>query len=564
MKLAPWWKNAVCYQIYPRSYADFNQDGIGDIQGIIHKLDYLKWLGITVLWISPFYPSPNFDWGYDISDFTNVDPDYGTLADIDLLIEEAHKRDIRILFDIVLNHTSNQHPWFLSAVNDPDGPYRDFYVWQKGKQGELPNDWESIFGGPAWELEPNSGEYYYHCFFKEQPDLNWRNPKVKQAMFDVLRFWLDRGVDGFRLDAIGTIYEAENFPNCEVDISLEEMFLDTYRGKNDQDKSLFNSSIYNKKTRFQNNLPEVHDLIKEIRGLVDDYEDRILLGEIEDVEFYGKEANELHSMFNFPLIVRTGLDAKTIHKNLSERYKALPAWAWECNTVGNHDRARSFSFYSDGKDNQKRARMALALVAFLRGTPVFYNGEEIGMKNYQPAGITDIKDRLGIFFYDLLRKKRGLDHKSAFDFVVNEMCRDYCRTPMQWENAPNAGFSPEGVETWLPVNKDYEQGVNVSDQKEDPTSMLNYFRELIQIRQANPALMDGDIELLEDKAPVFAFTRRSEDQHLMVVFNMSGETVLWHSPDKPELIIYSSTDEKINNLNEEITLLPYQILIYEV
>ncbi len=558
MNVVPaWWKNAVCYQIYPRSFADGNGDGIGDVKGIIQKLDYLSWLGINVIWISPLYPSPNFDWGYDISDYCDIDPDYGTLEEFDRLILEAHQRGIRVLMDLVLNHTSNQHPWFQSAISSPHSPYRDFYVWQKGKNGNLPNDWESVFGGSAWTLDEASGEYYYHLFYKEQPDLNWRNPAVKQAMFDSIRFWLERGVDGFRMDAIGCIYETVGFPDHQVEISLEELSLDNSLGITHEDETLFE-----RKLRHQINLPEVHDLLREIRQLVDVYGDRILLGEVEETEYYGTQPDELHSVFNFPIILKERLNAQKLRKVLTERAKKLPHWAWECNTIGNHDRTRSYSYYADGRHDQERARLALAMVSFLRGTPVFYNGEEIGMSNFRPEKVADFLDIVAVNFYQTLRQKRGLSHQEAFEFVLEHTCRDRCRTPLQWDNTPNAGFSPEGIKPWLPVNPDYRDGVNVEDQIEDEDSMLSFLRTMIRLRAENPALIDGEFEILPEPGDLFAFLRRVDQQEILVLLNMSETNLTWINPYPNKKVLYSSVPWEESG--PQIVLQPYHILLIEV
>ncbi|MBI5960760.1 MAG: alpha-glucosidase, partial [Chloroflexi bacterium] len=422
MTAPKWWQDSVCYQVYPRSFADANGDGIGDLPGLIEKLDYLKWLGINAIWISPFYPSAQLDWGYDISDYVTVDPDYGTLSDFDRLLVEAHRQDIRIVLDMVLNHTSDQHAWFQASKSSRDNPYRDWFIWRDGRNGSFPNDWESLFGGSAWTLDETTGQYYYHYFFKEQPDLNWRNPAVKKALFDAMRFWLDRGVDGFRLDAIGSIYEAENLRDSLVYGSLEEMFIKFRTGVFDD------LSTLRMKTRFQNNLPEIHPLLQDMRHLVDQYGDRLLLGETSDASMYGSGHNELHSVFNFSIIGR--LDAAHLRKVLTDRLALLPAGAWESNTVGNHDRRRSYSVYSDGQHDEQRARLALALAMFLQGTPVFYNGEEIGMRNLELTAVEQFQDTFGTRYYHILREKHGMNHDEAFSIAANFICRDGCRSPM--------------------------------------------------------------------------------------------------------------------------------------
>jgi alpha-glucosidase len=338
MPTPPWWQDAICYQVYPRSFADGNADGIGDLPGLIEKLDYLKWLGVNALWISPFYPSAQVDWGYDISDYTQVHPDYGTLGDVEHLIVAAHQRGLRILLDMVLNHTSDQHGWFQESKSSRASPYRDWYIWRNGQNGGPPNDWESIFGGSAWTLDEATGQYYYHYFFPEQPDLNWRNPTVKQALFDAMRFWLDRGVDGFRLDAIGCLFEAEDLRNSDTPGA----------------RGVFeNWEVMKAKTRFQVNQPEIHPLLQAMRALIDSYGDRILLGETDDMALYGDGQTELHSVFNFSLSER--LEADYLRQVLADRLAQLPPGAWECHTVGNHDRRRSYTFFSDGRHDELRS-----------------------------------------------------------------------------------------------------------------------------------------------------------------------------------------------------------------
>jgi alpha-glucosidase len=555
-----WWQDAICYQIYPRSFADGNGDGIGDIPGIIDKLDYLRSIGVTALWLSPFYPSPNFDWGYDVADYTAVHPDYGTLADIDRLISESNKRNIRIILDLVLNHTSDQHDWFQQSRSGRDNPYHDWYVWRDGKNGGPPNDWEALFGGSAWQYDETRKQYYYHYFFPEQPDLNWRNPAVKQAIFNAVRFWLDRGVDGFRLDAIGTIYEREGFPDCGEDASLELLFLNAR-------KAIFEAgdaggwSTIDRKLRHQQNLPEVHDLMQELRQLIDSYDERILLGETHEVAYYGNGRNELHSVFNFPLI--SELNAPELRKVLNERLPSLPDGAWEGNTIGNHDRTRSYTFYADGKHDQQRAQMALAMVMFLRGTPVFYYGEEIGMQDAKPPAIDEFRDGLGVWFYHALRR-HGEAHDEAFTAAVDFFCRDRCRTPMQWTKEPNAGFSPADVETWLPVRDDFSSGTNVAEQIDDADSMLTFFKQIGAVRQENEALRRGELTLLQESGDVLAFWRHTSHQCCLVALNMSAEVAKVELETAVTSRIYANYPEKEwGGETAVINLQPYEIWIGE-
>src|SRR5919206_4185071 len=329
-----WWQQAVFYQIYPRSFADGNGDGIGDFPGMIAKLDYLRDLGIDAIWLSPHYPSPFLDCGYDVSDYTNVGPEYGTLEEFTAFLREAHARGIRVVLDLVLNHTSDRHPWFVESRSSRDNPKRGWYIWRDGADDAPPNNWASIFGGSAWELDLPTGQYYYHVFLKQQPDLNWRNPEVKRAMWDAVRFWLDLGVDGFRLDAIATIFEHPGLPNHMLPRSPDEIL----------DANMLDKQDYDQLLRFQLHQPGLHDLMRELRAIVDEYPgDRVLIGEDEDVAFHSAGDDELHLVFNFPLMRVRRLTPAHVRANQAARLSELPPGAWPCNTLGNHDAPRVWS-----------------------------------------------------------------------------------------------------------------------------------------------------------------------------------------------------------------------------
>jgi len=553
-----WWRDAICYQIYPRSFADSNGDGIGDIPGIIDRLDYLQWLGVTALWISPFYPSAQLDWGYDISDYTAVHPEYGTLADVDRLIAEAHQRGIRILLDLVLNHTSDQHRWFQEAKSGKESSYRDWYVWRDAKpDGSPPNDWESIFGGSAWEWDETTGQYYYHFFFKEQPDLNWRNPDVKAAMFAVMRFWLERGVDGFRLDAIGSLFEDEQLTDSATEGSLEAMFIHARSG-------IFeNWELMERKMRYQMNLPEIHGLLREMRMLVDSYGDRVLLGESADEKLCGSGSDQLHSVFNFAL-TDTPLQAEAIHVQLTHRFSCFPAGAQDCNTLSNHDRRRAFNAYSDGVHDSERTRAMLALITFLPGTPVYYYGEEIGMANLEFAALDHLRDQFGIRFYHILRERYSARHEEAFDTAARYMGRDGCRTPMQWTDQAGAGFTLAGVPSWLPIHPNHANGVNVEAQKAVPDSMLNFFRDILQVRQTHPALRHGAITLLPPHGEVLAFWRETTEQRCLVILNLSANDGSIQLQAAPSHTLYSTSSHPVRVQNGLLYLEPYQIYVGKI
>ncbi|MCX7681136.1 MAG: alpha-glucosidase [Anaerolineae bacterium] len=564
-----WWQKAVFYQIYPRSFADGNGDGIGDFKGMIERLDYLQELGIDAVWLSPHYPSPQHDCGYDISDYTGVAPEYGTLDDFKRFLEEAHRRDIRVILDLVLNHTSDQHSWFIESRSSRDNPRRHWYVWRDGKGPDgPPNNWYSFFGGSAWEYDPVTGQYYYHAFLKEQPDLNWRNPQVKQAMWEAVRFWLDLGVDGFRLDAIGTIFEHPDLPDHTAKSSLEELHYRAYLAADEQEAARAREEI-KELFRYQIDLPEVHALMKELRAVVDAYPDRMLVGESEEIAYYGSGNDELHLVFNFPLMRTNRLTPAWVRANQRTRLAELPPGAWPCNTLGNHDTSRVYSQFGDGKHDAALARISLALVLTLRGTPFLYNGEEIGMTDLLLDDISQFRDTVGIRAYKMITELLGLGPAEAVQLAAR-VSRDRCRTPMQWANAPNAGFSPAGVRTWLPVNPNYAQGVNVAEQLDDPDSLLHFYRRMLHMRRRTPALIAGDYTPLhEDAEDYLAFLRTSQAdrQCCLVVLNMSerAHTLRFALGAPTARLIFSShkREEETDQLSH-LKVAPFEVYVGEV
>jgi alpha-glucosidase len=523
-----WWQTAIFYQIYPRSFADSNGDGIGDIHGIIDKLDYLKGLGVGAIWLSPHYPSPLFDCGYDVADYVGVAPEYGTLDDFRNLLEQAHARNIRVVLDLVLNHTSHEHDWFKQSQSSQDNAKRDWYIWRDGAgDGQPPNNWQSTFGGSAWTLDPATGQYYYHFFLKEQPDLNWRNPEVKKAMFDAVRFWLDMGVDGFRLDAIGTIYEDPDLTPHQSPFSSIDFLRYGWSFGGDMPEDM-NEDSHSELFGLQLDLPEVHDLMKELRQLVNQYPDRVLIGETSDPRFLGDGTDELHSVFNFNLMREKPLTADHVRANLTLLEETFPPNHWVCNTLNNHDGSRAFNRYTDGvgkPDSINQMKLATVTMLTLPGTPVLYNGEEIGMTNFPPPTYEQIRDYLVLVMRDLER-----EYGTPEDQIwkgVEHLNRDRCRTPMQWANSANAGFSPEGVETWLPVNSDYADGINVKQQDQADDSLLNFYRRITALRQSTPALVTGDfVEIGDTNEPFLLFTRQAGDQVVLVALNYSDEPQL--------------------------------------
>lgn len=486
----PWWQHAVFYEIYPRSFADSNGDGVGDLNGITSKLDYLKDLGVDAIWITPCFPSPQVDFGYDVSDYVDIDPMYGTLADFDVLAREAKKRDIRIILDFVVNHTSDQHPWFLDSKSSKTSAHRDWYIWRDGKgPGQPPNNWVSTFGGSAWTLDPNTNQYYYHFFYPEQPDLNWRNPAVQQAMFDVTRFWYKRGVSGFRLDAVDTLFEDPNLRDNPIVQPGKNAFGDP-----------FEQNKYNSK------LPEVHDVLQGLRKIADEY-GAVLIGETwtTDVnelnEYYGKSNNELQLPMDFLFTMVNKLSPVEFRKQIA---KVNAAAGWPTFVISNHDIARSYDRYGDGKHNDQIAKVMAALYLTLRGTPILYYGEEIGMKTTPPTRIEDVKDPIG---------RRGWPKEKG---------RDGERTPMQWSEAKNAGFTTG--RPWLPVPATYKTH-NVATESNDPNSVLSFYKTVLKLRHESPALLYGSYEPInEDDGKVLSYLRVHESEGVIVALNMSDTT----------------------------------------
>ena len=522
MTTLKWWQTALFYQIYPRSFADGNGDGIGDFKGITEKLDYLKELGVDGLWLSPHFPSPNWDCGYDVSDYCDVAPEYGTLEDFKKFLAEAHARNMKVILDLVLNHTSDEHPWFLESKSSRDNPKADWYVWVDTP----PNNWQSCFDGEAWTYAPERGQYYYHYFMKQQPDLNWRNPAVKQAMWDAVRFWLDLGVDGYRLDALGTIYEDPALTPHTVPMNLAELRRFSETAKTPEEKALVEKYWFD---MFKNQWggPQLHDLMKELRSVIDEYDgDRMLVGEDDNIDYMGDGNDELHLVFNFPLMRTEKITPAHIRKNQKERtarLDKLPTRGWACNTLGNHDCSRVYTRFGDGLHDAEMARVNAALVLTLRGTPFFYNGEEIGMTDAIITDPTKLRDTMASWYYQQLVEELNIDPAEAAQ-RAGEMTRDKNRTPMHWNNSANGGFSPVNIEPWLPVNPNYAEGINVRDQHDNPDSLLNYYKKLIRVRKQTPALVAGEYKPVHEKSQdYFAFLRYTPEQTVLVVLNYSPE-----------------------------------------
>jgi alpha-glucosidase len=501
-----WWKHAVIYEIYPRSFQDSSGDGVGDLNGITERLDYLQALGVDAIWISPMYPSPQVDFGYDISDYENVDPQYGTLKDFDRLVAEAGKRNIRVILDMVLNHTSDKHKWFIESASSRTNPKRDWYVWNDGKPGPdgkrlPPNNWVSLFGGSAWEWMPQTRSFYYHKFYKQQPDLNWRNPEVEKAMFGAMQFWLDRGVAGYRLDAIPSLFEDPQLQDEPVT-----------GGTNAQgDPKLTN--IYT------DNLPEVHGVIRRMRTMVGRYPDskypgdRVLIGETYlpntaelDKWYGGTKRDELQLPMDMIVGFSNKLDANAFRTRISEVetqvHGSQPLLVFD-----NHDNIRSWERYGDGVHNAQIAKLIATMLLTTRATALMYYGEELGMVTTTPTRVEDVKDPIGRTGWP---KEKG---------------RDGERTPMQWDASnAQAGFSTD-AKTWLPVAANYKT-INVEAELKDPNSMLNWHKKLIAMRRELPALHDGRMVMVDTtNASVLSYVRTAPagGHAVVVALNMTAQ-----------------------------------------
>ena len=566
-----WWQTAVFYQIYPRSFADGNGDGIGDFKGITEKLDYLADLGVDGIWLSPHFPSPNWDCGYDVSDYCDVAPEYGTLNDFKTFLGEAHKRNIRVILDLVLNHTSDEHSWFVESKSSRDNPKADWYVWADTP----PNNWQSCFDGEAWTYAPERDQYYYHYFMKQQPDLNWHNPQVKEAMWNAARFWLDLGVDGYRLDALGTIYEDPNLTPHTVPMTLAELRHFSDLAKTPREIKLRAQYFYD---MFKNQWAQdgLHELMKELRIVLDEYEgDRMLVGEDENIDYMGNGRDELHLVFNFPLMNTNRITPSNIRKNQKERLARLNSLSmekgWPCNTLGNHDNSRLHTRFGDKLHDAELARLHAALILTMKGTPFLYNGEEIGMTDFMLTDISQVKDTMGTWYYHAIVSEMGVHPDEAMNRTA-AMTRDKNRTPMHWSNNPNAGFSPANISTWLPVNPNYKEGINVADQTQSPYSLLNYYKHLIKVRKNTPALVSGEYLPVHGTArDYFAFLRSTEEQMVLVILNFSEKRLELDLSRVKELksqtlhTLFSSADasQKERNL-KALTVNPFEVYIAEV
>ena len=546
-----WWKESVVYQIYPRSFCDSNGDGIGDIGGIISKLDYLKELGIDVVWLSPVYDSPNDDNGYDIRDYRDIMKEFGTMEDFDRLLEEMHKRGIKLVMDLVVNHTSDEHPWFLESRKSKDNPYRDYYIWRDGKDGKEPNNWGSCFSGPAWKYDKETDQYFLHLFSEKQPDLNWDNGKVRTEVYDMMKWWLDKGIDGFRMDVISLISKREGLPDGPAMIN---------------GYASFNVSA---------NGPNVHEYLKEMNREVLSGYDIMTVGECSGVtleeaaRYAASDGSELNMVFQFEhMDVDGDPDNKWTDKKLylpdlkaimTKWQKGLEGIAWNSLFWDNHDQPRVVSrFGNDCEEYRERsAKMLATCLHMMQGTPYVYQGEELGMTNVPFETIHDFRDLDSInAYYELTGK--GIFTQEEMMKYLRYKSRDNARTPMQWDTSTNAGFSE--ADPWIMVNPNYES-INAKEQVERMTSVFHYYKQLIALRHEYEIIVYGSYELLlPDDPDIYAYVRTLGERKLLVVCSFCGRTLNYSVPEEFEsgtvLITNYDTTERISG-----ELKPYEAFV---
>jgi len=554
-----WWKEAVVYQIYPRSFKDSNRDGIGDLPGIIQKLDYLKNLGVNVVWLCPVYKSPNDDNGYDISDYQDIMDEFGDMKDMENLLAEAHKRDIKLIMDLVVNHTSDEHPWFMESRSSLDNPYRDFYIWRKGKNGLPPNNWGSVFGGSAWEYDKITDEYYLHIFSKKQPDLNWENPRVREEIYKMMKWWLEKGIDGFRMDTVNMFSKVPGLPDGKI--------IKGYK--------------YGDGSPYFLNGPYIHEYLQEMNKKVLSKYDIMTVGETPGTTpqiaalYVNWDRHELNMVFNFELME---IDHDPINKwkpkewKLTELKKIFTKWyeglkekGWNSLFMNNHDQPRMVSRFGDDKKYRiESAKMLATLLHTLPGTPYIYQGEEIGMTNVAFDNIEDYRDIETLNFYREMTKK-GLSKEKIME-ATHRISRDNARTPMQWSDSPNAGFTTGAP--WIKVNLNYPD-INVAHDLKDSNSIFCYYQKIIQLRKENSIMIYGDYQLiLEDDEHIYSYLRTLNKDRLLIILNFFSSQIIFNLPAN---INYQEKELLISNYNVEekegiksIYLRPYEVRVYKL
>ncbi len=524
-----WWRDGVIYQVYPRSFMDSNGDGIGDLPGITQKLDYLQALGIDAIWLSPIYPSPDVDFGYDVADYEGIDPKFGNMQDFEHLLEQAHQREIHIILDLVLNHTSDQHTWFEQSRSSRDNPFRDWYLWKDARTGGgVPNNWQSAFGGSGWEWDANTSQYYFHMFYKQQPDLNWQNPAVQDAILKMVEFWLKKGVDGFRLDVFNAFFKSPSFQNNPFKLGRRGFERQQHIHDIDQ--------------------PELIAWLQRFRSLLDSYPQRYSVGETfeatpEKAAYYSGE-NVLHAAFDFSFLKNRFYPAGFYHA-IQRWENALQGRSWPNYVLNNHDVIRSASRYTR-RENDSRLKVLAAMLLTLRGTPYLYYGEEIGMRDIPIKNRDEVLDPVG---------------KRYWPFYKG---RDGCRSPMHWNASTNAGFSNHAP--WLPVHENF-QWRNVDVQKDDPNSLLNFYKQLISLRKRTQALKSGMyLPLTFDPRRILAYMRKLEDETVLVALNFSRRriglvvsTSILHQ--KWQMLLSNRREDVPDFRDRKIILEPYEVLL---
>ena len=546
-----WWKEAVAYQIYPRSFMDSNNDGIGDLQGIISKLDYLKDLGIDVIWICPVYKSPNDDNGYDISDYQDIMSDFGTMEDFNELLSEIHKRNMKIIIDLVINHTSDEHPWFIESRSSKQSPKRDWYIWREGKDNKEPNNWESIFKGSAWEYDENTKEYYLHLFSKKQPDLNWENEDMRNEIYKMINWWLDKGIDGFRVDAISHINKEEGLVDMDNPDNLK--YVPSF------DKHM--------------NVEGIHDYLRELKENTFSKYDIMTVGEANGVkaeqatDWVGENDGKFNMLFQFEHIDLWN----SSEFNLPNLKKVWNKWqvnlendGWNALFIENHDITRVVSSWGDDTRFLKESAKALGLLYFMhKGTPFIYQGQEIGMTNVKFNDINEYDDIRSINEYNQLINQ-GMSPKDALEHIWNTS-RDNTRTPMQWDDSLNAGFSKSNP--WIHVNPNYKY-INVKEQLEDDDSILNFYKKMIKIKKSSECLIYGKYNLiLEDDTNIFAYERILNDEKFLVICNLKSESSNYKYEKltlKYENLILSNYNVDAHKDLNNFELKPWEARLYKI
>lgn len=547
-----WWKEAVCYQIYPRSFMDSNGDGIGDIQGIITKLDYLKEFGVDVLWICPFFKSPNADNGYDISDYQDIMEEFGTMEDFELLLKESHKRGMKVILDLVINHSSDEHPWFIESRSSKDNPKRDWYIWKDGVNGKEPNNWESIFSGSAWDFDEKTQQYYLHLFHHKQPDLNWENPEVRHALYDMVNWWLDKGIDGFRVDAISHIKKYPGMPDMPNPDNLD--FVPSFDMHMNQEG--------------------IHEFLKELKEETFDKYDIMTVGEANGVkihqadEWVGEQNGKFDMVFQFEHLGLWGkgandsVDVIGLKQTLSKWQTELHGNGWNALFFENHDQPRSVSTWGNDEEFwMESAKMLGACYFLMQGTPFIYQGQEIGMTNVQFDSIDDYDD-VGMKNYYRIETAKGRPHQEMME-IIWKSGRDNSRTPMQWNHQQNAGFTDGNP--WMKVNVNH-QHINVETQMKDPQSIYSFYKDMISLRKEHEVFVYGDYTLLLEKdSAVYAYKRRYEDSSAIVICNFGDQPQTITLADLPAgngKLMLSNYDSADSVLTETVSLKPYETRVY--